>query len=70
MIIFTNNKIDTFIHVKDKTVMQVYLLIKLYYKMTCNTEMVGLLGEVKHRLDNHEIIVFDNNWKINNIRGL
>ena len=66
-ITFTNNKIDTYIQVKDKTIKPVNLLIKLYYKMSGNIEMVGLFREVKHRLDNPEIIVFENNGKINSM---
>lgn len=60
-ITFTSNIIGTYMLVKDGTLKPVNLLIKLYYQVYGNIEMVGLFRENKHRVENPEVILFENN---------
>ena len=58
---YTDNKIDTFLKLKNSAVKPVTLLIKLFYQVYGNIEMVGLFREIKSRVDTPEHIVMDSN---------
>jgi PAS domain S-box-containing protein len=60
-ITFTNNKISTFMKMKDGSIKAVNLLIKLYYKMNSNLQMVGLFREVHSRVENLDYILTEHN---------
>lgn len=60
-ITFTNNKISTFMKMKDGSLKAINLLIKMYYKMNSNLQMVGLFREVHSRLESLDYIVTEHN---------
>lgn len=60
-ITFTNNRISTFMKTKDGSLKAINLLIKPYYKMNSNLQMVGLFREVHSRLESLDYILTEHN---------
>lgn len=56
---YTDNRIETFMKLKDNSIKPVNLIIKLFYQVYGNIEMVGLFREVRSRVDTPEYIITD-----------
>ena len=54
-------KFDSFMQLKDNTLKHINLLVKLFYQVNGNIEMVGLMRECRVRFENPDYIVFENN---------
>lgn len=57
---YTDNRIETFMKLKDSTIKPVNLIIKLFYQVYGNIEMVGLFREMRSRVETPEYIITDN----------
>lgn len=56
---FTNERINSFMKMKDCALKPIHLMIKLFYQVHGNIEMVGLFRETKSRIENPEYIVMN-----------
>ncbi len=57
---YTDDRIETFMKLKDNAIKPVTLMIKLFYQVYGNIEMVGLFREIRSRVETPEYIVTDN----------
>lgn len=57
---YTDGRIETFMKLKDNSIKPVTLIIKLFYQVYGNIEMVGLFREIRSRVETPEYIVTDN----------
>lgn len=55
-----DNKIETFMKLKDSSIKPISVMIKLFYQVYGNIEMVGLFREIRSRVETPEYIVTDN----------
>lgn len=57
---YTDDRIETFMRLKDNTIKPINLIIKMFYQVYGNIEMVGLFREVRSRVETPEYIITDN----------
>lgn len=57
---FTDERIQSFMKLKDNSVKPINLTIKMFYQVYGNIEMVGLFREIRSRVENPEYIVMNN----------